>query len=97
MQGENDDRLRWPYKGTITITLLNQIKDSEHITRTLHLVNSAEFPGTVKKPEPNKIRNDTGRGYREFVSLSEVESCTPHKQYLMNDTLYFKISTTVII
>ena len=27
MQGENDDHLKWPYKGTITITLLNQLED----------------------------------------------------------------------
>ena len=28
MKGENDDHLRWPYKGTITISLLNQLQDS---------------------------------------------------------------------
>ena len=40
MKGENDDHLRWPYKGTITISLLNQLQDSGHFTETIHLGNS---------------------------------------------------------
>ena len=93
MHGENDDNLKWPYKGTITITLLNQLSDSEHFTIVLHLGTSAKHAEVIKKPVSNTIRNDDGWGFPEFASLSEVETSTPYKQYLMNDTLYFKIST----
>jgi len=95
MRGENDDHLRWPYKGTITISLLNQLRDSGHCTRTMHLEDSVTQVNVVKKPGSDQIRN-SGWGYPEFISLSAVESSTAHKQYLMNDTLYFKISTTVV-
>ena len=50
---------------------------------------------TVKKPDSNRIRNEIGYGYPEFISLTEVESSAAHKQYLMNDTLYFKINASV--
>ena len=93
MQGENDDHLKWPYNGTVVITLLNQLEDGHHVTRSLSLGYSAEHVKTVKKPEFNAIRNVTGRGYPKFISLSEVESSTVHTQYLMNDTLYLKISS----
>ena len=96
MRGENDDHLRWPYKGIITITLLNQLNDSEHCTKVMRLGNSVEHADAIKQPESDEIRNE-GRGYSEFISLSEVESCTAHKQYLMNDTLYFKISAITMI
>ena len=95
MHGENDDHLIWPYEGTVTVTLLNQLEDSKHWTKILHLGKSAEHTTEVQKPESDKVRNDTGRGYPEFILLSEVESCTTNKQYLMNDTLYFKISVAV--
>ena len=92
MKGERDNHLRWPYKGNITITLLNQLEDSQHYTKTVHLGVSAEQAVSIKS---DKIRNETGYGYPEFISLSKVESSIAHKQYLMNDTLYFKISATV--
>ena len=96
MRGENDDHLTWPYNGIITISLLNQLNDSEQHTRVLRLGNSMEHADAVKQPESDKIRNE-GWGYPEFISLSEVENCTVHKQYLMNDTLYFKISATTMM
>ena len=93
MQGETDDHLKWPYTGTIEITLLNQLENSEHFTRTLLMGTSAEHANSIKKPGSNEVRNRNGWGFPDFIQLSEVETSTPHKQYLMNDTLYFKIST----
>ena len=37
MQGQNDDQLKWPYKGIVTVTLLNQLEDNQHITNSLYL------------------------------------------------------------
>ena len=97
MQGENDDHLKWPYKGTIMITLLNQLENGHHITRSFRLVgNSVQHSHVVKKPKSNTIRND-GWGYSKFFSLSEVECSTTHTQYLVNDTLYLQIGAIVII
>ena len=96
MQGENDDHLKWPYKGNIIITLLNQLEDGHHVTRNLSLGNSLQHSHVVKKPKPNTIRND-GWGRLKFFSLSEVESSTAHTQYLLNDTLYLQIDVTVTI
>ena len=93
MQGENDDHLKWPYKETITITLLNQLEDSHHVTKNFRLGNAH----IVKKPEPDTTRNDNGWGYSKFISLSEVESATAYTQYLVNDTLYLQIGATIII
>ena len=95
MQGENDNSLKWPYKGMIRIVLLNQLEDDDHFIKILHLGDSAtDHANTVQKPESNKIRNDNCLGYSEFISISEIEQSTAHKQYLVNDTLYFKISTS---
>ena len=66
MRGENDDHLKWPFKGTITITLLNQLKDNGHLTKTLHLGNSAEHRDTVKNPESDTIRSTYGWGYSHY-------------------------------
>ena len=63
--------------------------------RTIHLETSVNHADTVEKSEYDKIRNEAGWGFPKFISLSEVESSTAHKQYLMNVTLYLKTSATV--
>ena len=35
MQGDNDDILKWPFKGTIKVSLLNQLEDGQHHTKQL--------------------------------------------------------------
>ena len=94
MRGENDNSLKWPYKGTIEIAILNQLEDSDHFIRSVRLGHSADYANIVQKPELNKIRNDNCLGHPNFISLSEIEQCSAHKQYLVNDILYFKISTS---
>ena len=35
MRGDNDNNLKWPFKGTIKVSLLNQLEDGQHHTRQL--------------------------------------------------------------
>ena len=35
MRGEFDDRLKWPFRGDITIQLLNQERDEGHVVRAI--------------------------------------------------------------
>ena len=93
MKGENDDTLKWPFENTVTISLLNQLKDSQHCTRSIKYSDSENYRKFCKKPDSSKSRGDTGWGCPQFISLSEVEGTTVHKQYLMNDALYFKITS----
>ena len=32
MEGDNDDNLKWSFKGTIKVSLLNQLEDGQHHT-----------------------------------------------------------------
>ena len=32
MRGDNNDNLKWPFKGTITVSLLNHLEDGQHLT-----------------------------------------------------------------
>lgn len=44
------------------------------------------------KPSTSSVRNETGWGYDKFISITEADNFTDYKQYLMNDTLYFKVT-----
>ena len=80
--GENDESLPWPFVGDIAITLLNQLADEHHFQRVLKVASS------------NAIRQNSVRGYREFIPHSGL-FLTGNTHYLKDDTLYFRISVDV--
>ena len=93
VSGKNDDNLTWPFKGSVVVTLLNQLNDSEHFNKELWSTSHIVPNEAAKKPDG--VRNDLGWGSSQFISTSEAEDSTGTKQYLANDTLVFKIYVSV--
>jgi len=90
--GRNDDYLNWPFKGTIRLSILNQIEDGEHFDRELWSFHHV-VPDKIAK-KPFAVRNEDGWGYAQFVQIGEIEKFSATKQYLMSDTLFFRISSS---
>lgn len=87
--GENDDILDWPFKGNITLSILDVssvTKPKKHITET---ALTQTRPGGQAFMQPQTPRNGKGFGYSEFVTLKRVveeqEGC-----YLKDGTLTVK-------
>ena len=36
MEGQFDDHLKWPFRGEITIQIVNQDGDHDHVEKTIH-------------------------------------------------------------
>ena len=87
MKGPNDDSLSWPFTGTVTVELLNQLEDKNHDKKTL------TFPadGVASQRVVNGERG-TGYGYPSFISHVDLDyNVSKNTQYLKDDTLVFKI------
>ena len=88
MQGEFDDRLKWPLKGSFTIQLLNQEEDSSHHTKIANCTeHSAAHAGRVTQG----YRSLFPLGFLNFISHPEL---LPN--YLKNDCLKFRIKKIVL-
>ena len=91
MKGDNDDSLTWPFTGTVTIKLLNQLEDTNHTHTT------RPFPAdSVASKRVVKGEKETGRGNSQFIPHNSLD-CNRYKncQYLKNDTLIFRVSVQV--
>ena len=90
MHGENDDHLSWPFTGTVTIELLNQLRNANH--------HSAKSVFTDTKAGQRVVNSDralSSCGYRTFISHSSLGyDAAKRCQYLLNDCLYFRVKVT---
>ena len=76
MKGQHDDRLQWPFTGTIIIELLNWLEDKEHYQMTLTVIEG-EFGNNA--------------GYEQFISHSSLTSSTTNTQYLYQDCIRVRV------
>ena len=84
LEGAYDASLTWPFMGKMTFTLLNQLANENHHSWTF------EFETKVNANVGSML------GKQQFISHSKL-SHDPVKntQYIMNDTLYFRVSVMV--
>lgn len=85
MKGEYDNILEWPFKGSITLSILDQSEDClkrKPLKETL--VARSEL---LAFHRPTSYRNHKGFGYMEFAPLSVIENGS----YIRNDSVYIKV------
>ena len=90
MKGDNDDNLKFPFKGRIVVSLLNQLEDKNHLIKEPWRpeVNVSETSsGRVTVGE-----RGIGRGYGKFIPLDDLNyNSDKNCQYLKNDCLFFRV------
>ena len=88
MRGEFDDHLKWPFRGHVTLAMLNQLENSNHIRKTIRFTETTESECRVTTGE----RAPSGCGYHIFIAHSDL-NYKPAKncQYLKHDCLRFQI------
>ena len=83
-KGRYDDQLHWPFLGTVTYELLNQLADDKHHSRVSVYVTD------------NDMQVGSSRGKTKFLPHSSLcHDPATNTQYLLDDTLYFRVSVTV--
>ena len=92
MPGEYDDTLEWPFQGEVTVELLNQLEDKNHYKYVTAFNN--ETPHEYKNRKEEVDTN--GWGTDQFIPHTDLGlNSSTNTQYLMNDTLYFRVSVNV--
>lgn len=88
MKGRYDDLLKWPFRGSVTIQLLDQLHCEHHLARTVRFHDnvSLEFSGRV---DGDVLSG--GWGMLKFASLNELVP-----KYLQNDSLQIKVDKILI-
>ena len=93
LKGEYDDLLMWPFKGSISVTLLNQIENSDHFTKQIWLPHEPSSVEYTERVTGGRYRNRSW-GQVGFISHWELENVNVLKQYVVNDCMYFRVDAS---
>ena len=83
MKGEFDDLLPWPFRGRITLSILDQNEHHEKRQHLSEVLNAKPKLAAFQKPITH--RNHKGFGYMEYASIWLIDS-----NYVQNDTLFIR-------
>lgn len=91
MQGDCDDSLSWPFRGEITVQLLNQLSDRHHATGTIRFTEFTPLSYATREYGPG--HKPKGWGQQKFIGHHELDyNDVKKRQYLLRDNLCFRIS-----
>lgn len=90
-RGDSDDTLSWPFRGEMTVQLLNQLSDRHHATGTIRFTQFTPSMYSARVSGPD--HGPKGWGQQKFIGHGELSyNDVKQRQYLLNDTLCFRIS-----
>ena len=95
MRGEYDSRLVWPFRGDITIQLVNHKNDHNHHERTMPFSDAAVASGVSHRVTSGE-RGVNAWGYTTFIPHTVVESSTRTRRYIFNNRLTFRVTKLVV-
>ena len=90
MRGDNDKNLKWPFKGTIKVSLLNQLEDGQHHTREPWSPDddvSEDSSECVTEGE-----RASGWGLPQYIPQQDlIYNRNKNCQYLKDNSLFFRV------
>ena len=92
LRGDNDDNLTWPFKGTIKVSLLNQLEDGLHCTKQLWSPDDVLLACGSRVTERDRANKSYGLSH--FISHNDLDYLAvadKNCQYLKDNCLFFRV------
>ena len=88
MKGKNDDELKWPFEGVVTIGVLNWVSNSQHVLKSL---DYEYVPARCKKRVFGEKRGNEC-GFANFLPHSCLGyNAEDGTEYLRRDSICFAV------
>ena len=97
MRGPFDNHLKWPFRGFITIHLVNQAGDNDHVENIIPYNDTTPDSCAGRVTSSDNERAHIGRGFRQFLAHADLGYNAAKKtQYLKDDHLIIRVLKVTI-
>ena len=94
MQGPYDDHLKWPFRGEITIQIVNQAGDHSHVEKTIPYNDEISDNNAGRVTDKERA---LGRGFHQFLAHTDLEYNAEKKtQYLKDNIIIVRVVRVII-
>ena len=83
--GPKDDEMVWPFNGSVTIQILNQLLNDSHHSKTIAF-------SFVRSRLATDDERSVGRGRTKFVSHVSLEKVSDTCRYVKDDCIFFRVT-----
>ena len=90
IRGEYDNRLEWPFRGDITVQLVNQISDLDHHEMTLKFDDRSSISSCSRVISGERAKSGC------VETFFSVKSFLSTIQYLKDDCVRFKVIKSIV-
>ena len=94
MNGQNDDKLQFPFRGSVTVQVLNHNDEDENYERIFDFSNKTDDIICMRVPESDEM--NSGLAMYNFIPLNELRNTKGAAQYLKEDILTFKVAKIIV-
>ena len=92
MKGQFDDHLKWPFRGIITIQIVNQAGDHSHVEWSLPYDDNTPDDTAGRVTDMDMERAKKGWGYYQFLALADLgHNAVKKTQYLKDDIIIVRV------
>lgn len=99
LKGNYDNQLKWPFSGSITVEILNQLEDGEHFEEEIEFKGSnyqvGDWKSFRKFVSHSVLLLKSDNDNRSPLTLLYLSEVFDHLQYVKDDSLYFRVSTNI--
>ena len=96
MAGENDNNLKWPFRGAVTVSILNQRGNHHHVTKPIPFSDGT--PDVYCARVVSGRRAERGWGKGTFIPHSDLaHNKHNNTEYLSNNSLRLRIEQVTIL
>ena len=92
MKGEFDSHLKWPFKGEVTVEHVNQKEGGSNLVKKPLMHNDPDDRNRSFQRVTDVDMSKNGWGFPQFIAHTELYKPEEDKEYLLNDTLIFKVT-----
>ena len=90
MKSQFDDHLKWPFRGEITIQILNQARGHTHVEKTIPFDDKIPHTSAARVTDGERAKHSWG--YHQFLAHSDLEyNATKKTQYLKDNHLIVRV------
>ena len=94
MQGPFDDNLKWPFRGEITIQIVNQVGDHDHVEDVIRYTDKTPDETAGRVTDKERAR---GWGKPLFLAHNKLHSNAERQtRYLKDNTLHIRVMKVIL-